>query len=383
MAMIDAARAQQMLGCDEATFSNYINNGTIRSQRIDNQLMVEENDVQSVLSGGGHESSDSILVLDGESEDLSIDLGDVGGDDAAATLFDSGSGAQHGTDQITFGDELEVVSFDDGGTEQLDFGDDSEQTVSFDDSEATIAFDDAGTEALSFTESNTAVLTDVDDTAMATATSDYQTVDDGDYDDGPQRSGVSSVRRSVRAERVRQPMVKVSPAWMIILILTLLLSAALIAPYYVVSMWPKENVTYYNGDRAYGVDDNAWANIAAMVVGFDVEPHPQTWAESHPDADQPHRPLKDAYPEQENIWRYQSYRGRYERVGQRAQHFMISRVDMEQDAATGEFKPVRAYSFDPDGTTPMGEFQVRAQREEVSNQERERMIPEINATSYR
>ena len=210
MAMINASQAQSLLSCDEATFSNYVNNGTLRSQRVDGELMVEEADVQALLAGSAAESSDSILVLDGESEDLSIDLGGDG--DNSATIFDAGGdlGSGSGTDQITFGDELEVVNFDDGGTEQLDFGDDSEQTVSFDDSEMTVAFDDGGTEQLSFTESNTAVLTDVDETMAATATSDYQTIED-DYEEpsGSQRSsGISSVRRSVRAERVRQPVQK-------------------------------------------------------------------------------------------------------------------------------------------------------------------------------
>ncbi|TVR48991.1 MAG: DNA-binding protein, partial [Planctomycetota bacterium] len=52
MAMIDAARAQQLLGCDGATFSNYVNNGTLRSQRVNGELMVEEKDVEALLAGG-------------------------------------------------------------------------------------------------------------------------------------------------------------------------------------------------------------------------------------------------------------------------------------------------------------------------------------------
>lgn len=393
MAMIDAARAQELLDCDDATFSNYVNNGTLRSQRVNGQLMVEEKDVEALLSGGLGDSSDSILVLDGESEDLSIDLGEVDGDEGAATLFDTSvPSSQHGTDQITFGDELEVVSFDDGGTEQLDFGDDSEQTVSFDDSEVTVSFDDSemtvafddgsNTEGLSFTESNTAVITDVDDTMMVTGTSDYQTVDD--YDDeatGSNRSGASSVRRSVRAERVRQPIAKVSPAWIVILILTLLLSAALIAPYYVVAVWPRENQYHQNGSRAVGLDDNAWANIAAMFVGFDVEPHPDTWRARRPDAQDPHRPLSDANPEQVNVWRYQTYRGRFREPGERARYFFITRVE-EESAGDGEFRSVRAFSTAPDGSQ-LGEFQIRERRETVGAQEQIRRVPDITPASYR
>ncbi|TVR43776.1 MAG: hypothetical protein EA402_08685, partial [Planctomycetota bacterium] len=291
---------------------------------------------------------------------------------------------QHGTDQISFGDELEVVSFDEGGTEQLDFGDDNEQTVSFDDSEMTVAFDDSSnTESLSFTESNTAVLTDVDDTAMATATSDYQTVDDGDYDDdgGSQRSGASSVRRSVRAERVRQPMARVSPFWIVILILTLMLSALLIAPYYAVGLWPKENQYHENGNRAFGLDDNAWANIASMFVGFDVEPHPDTWRARRPDAQEPHRPLSDAHPEQVNVWRYQTYRGRYRETGERARHFYITRIE-EEATPDGGFRSTRAFSTNAEGAQ-LGEFQIREVRETVGAQEQVRRVPDVNPASYR
>ena len=342
MAMINAAEAQQMLSCDDATFSNYVNNGTLRSQRVDGELMVEADDVQSLLAGGGTESSDSILVLDSESEDLAIDLGGTGED--SATIFDSGSG----TDQITFGDELEEVNFDEESSEKIDFGDDAEQTVSFDDAEMTVAFDEeSASDALSFTESNTAVLTDVDETMTATATSDYQTIEDDFADDGPQRSsGVSSVRRSVRAERVRQPVQKVSVAWLILLMLTLIVCAAAITPYYGMSYWPKENVDHYNGDRAYGIDDNGWSSFAAMVVGFDVEPDADKWRDNNPGSDQPHRPLNQAFPEQVDVWRYKEYQGKYETEedpeGMRSKHFMISRVEEEQNSlmvVTAPFAP--------------------------------------------
>lgn len=395
MAMIDAARAQQLLGCDDATFSNYINNGTLRSQRVDGQLMVEESDVEGILTAAGSDSSDSILVLDGESEDLSIDLGDGADDDAAATIFDGAEqGTQHGTDQITFGDDLEVSFDDDTGSGDLDFGDgeqtvsfddDGEDTMSFDDSEATGMFDDsANTEQLSFTESNTAVLTDVDDTMMSTGTSDYQTVDEGEYDDDDEDrpTGRSSVRRSVRAERVRQPTVKVSPLWIIILILTLIVSAAVIAPYYAIAVWPKENVYHYNGDRAYGLEDSGWANLASALVGFDVEPHPDTFSRLHPGAQDPHRPLTEADPEQPNIWRYQSYRGRYEETGQRADHFMISTIE-EEEAADGGFRPTRAYTLAPDGSTRVAEFPVNRVTRSAGGVDIEAYEPEISPASYR
>jgi hypothetical protein len=350
MAMISAAQAQQLLGCDEATLSNHINNGTIRSQRMNGELMVEEDDVRA-LSGGltGDSESDSILVLDGETEDLSIDLGEVVDDGAATLVEPSGGmtpGSKHGTDQITFGDELEVVSFDDGSdnTQRLD--------LPADDTEATIAFDDlANTENLSFTEGNTAVLTDVDDTMTATATSDYQTVEDADFGDDDVGPAAGSIRRSVRSERVRPAPVKTSPIWPIILILTLLVNGALIAPYYFVGLWPKEGgITYFNGDKAYGIDDNAWANIAGTFVGFDVEPDADKWRRTHPDGEA-HRTLASAFPDQpSDPWRYKEYRGRYDDEGVRAMDFYISEVDMVEEA-DGSRRPENGRSKNSAGAT--------------------------------
>ena len=284
------------------------------------------------------------------------------------------------TEQITFGDELEEVSFDEESSEKIDFGDDAEQTVSFDDAEMTVAFDeDSANDTLSFTESNTAVITDVDETMAATATSDYQTVEDDFVDEGPQRSSsaVSSVRRSVRAERVRQPVQKVSIAWLILLILTIIVSAAVIAPYYGLSYWPKENETYYNGDRAHGIDDNGWATFAAMIVGFDVEPDVETWKLHHPDASEAHRPMNVAFPEQVDVWRYKEYRGQIrKRARERAEHFMITRVEEEQ-TPDGSYRPVKAFLEAENGTHSVNS------RVALPGQDREVLVPEITAASYR
>src|ERR1044071_7903702 len=100
--MIDAKDAKQKLGCDDATLQSHVNNGTIRAQRVGGKLMLNAEDVAKLASeAGGGTASDS----------------------------------------ITFGDELEVVSFDDNtGTSELNF-DDTKQTGK------------AGN--LSFTDSNT------------------------------------------------------------------------------------------------------------------------------------------------------------------------------------------------------------------------------------
>ena len=66
------------------------------------------------------DSDDGTIILSGDSEELSIDLGEVV-DDSAQTMIQPLDA--DGTESITFGDDLEVVSFDDGNTEELSFED--------------------------------------------------------------------------------------------------------------------------------------------------------------------------------------------------------------------------------------------------------------------
>ena len=96
-------------------------------------------DVQAI-----NESDDGTIILSGDSEDLSIDLGDV---------LEEGGGGQHDQldseeSNITFNDDsnLEVVDFDSGNTVDMNMT--------------------AGTEDLSFTDSNTAAVTSIDETVV-------------------------------------------------------------------------------------------------------------------------------------------------------------------------------------------------------------------------
>ena len=185
--MISASEAKNILGCDDATLNNHINNGSIRAQRVDGQMQVNREDVLR-LSTGSESDDDGTLILASESDDFSIDLGEVV-DDSAATMVHGG-----GSDdaQITFNDS--------DGLEMPDL--DAEATQDMGTTDATAD--------LSFTESNTAVVTSVDETmvdeTMVDQTAaDLQTVDYGDtgYDDSPRRSSSGRVsQRSIRSQRV-------------------------------------------------------------------------------------------------------------------------------------------------------------------------------------
>ena len=50
MAMIDAKDAKKLLGCDDATLNNHINSGALRAQRAGGRLMVEQDDVEKLVS---------------------------------------------------------------------------------------------------------------------------------------------------------------------------------------------------------------------------------------------------------------------------------------------------------------------------------------------
>ncbi len=345
--MIDFQQALQVLGCDEATLQNMIDNGTIRAERSDGQLLLNADDVQS-QSGGGGSDSDSILVLDSESEDMSIDLGEVV-DDGSQTMDIGGAQTQDleasgGTESLTFGDELDVPSFDDGQTEELDL--DTEPAG------AAAGFDDAAnTENLSFTDSNTAVITDVDETVVgsATATSDYQTVDFEDEEEPPPSSASSArspgVRRSVRqTANVQEP--RIHPFFAFIAILTFIAGGALLVPILLVKFWPSEDpeATYYNGDRVYGIDDTVWSTLAGSMAGFSVDPVEDHFRELHPDDEW--IPLNQ--PEGETAYfRFRNYMNtgkanEYTDSNERAESFVITDVDMDEEGNV-----TQAYHRDP------------------------------------
>ena len=257
--MIDAKEAKSLLGCDDATLNGHINGGSIRAQRVGGKLMLNKDDVLKMRD------DDGTIVLTGDSDELNIDLGKVV-DDASETIIQPRKdSSRSATESITFGDELEVVSFDDGNTKDLNFNKiDKSKTGS----------------GLSFTDSNTAVMTAVDETHVGGTTGpvEFQT----SQVESAAGAGSAS-RRSVRSNRSRVEVVKIHWAWSLVMALTFIVGAAFILPYYFLIMMPKGL-----GDKdaaknvARGLDDNGWTNMASGWAGFSVEPNKAIYDRNHP-----------------------------------------------------------------------------------------------------
>ncbi len=312
--MIDAKEAKQRLGCDDAALQNYVNAGTIRAQRSGGKLLLNEEDVGKLANDKDEEGT---IVLTGDSDDLSIDLGKVV-DDSAETIVHN-KGDKQGTESITFGEDLEVVNFDDNqNTSELVF-DETKQTGA------------AGN--LSFTDSNTAVMTAVDETAVGATTApiDFQT-----SVDEPKSSG--SARRSVRSQRVLVEAEAVHWIWPTLMIVTLVVAFFFILPYYVMSVYPGEGKYAYSKDSVIGVGDNGWTGMAGGVAGFTVEPDKDVW-EKRGNGE------FFANPDPQVGWRFKQYRGSdITATGARPETFVVTAIDTEKKTATtthGKTYPLR------------------------------------------
>jgi len=321
--MIDANEAKARLGCDDATLQGYINNGTIRAQRTGGRILCNADDIAKLADGG---DDDGTIVLTGDSDDLSIDLGKVV-DDSSETIVQLRGGAPDDS-SITFGDELEVVSFDDNAhTSELVF-DETRQTG------------ESG--HLSFTDSNTAVMTAVDETAVGATTAplDFQTQESS--------AANASSRRSVRSNRMvtreEQPTHWI---WPTCLILTTLVAAFFIVPYYVMAAVPKEEGTMYNNDRALGAQDNGWTRMAGGIAGFTVEPDRARFTQDNPGVDW--IDIKDS-GENQATWRHQLFRGQHKDPGKRVDSLTITELGPDGKTAIAKDKDGQVL-----GTYPVAE----------------------------
>lgn len=302
--MIDAKEAKAQLGCDDATLNNHVNSGAIRAQRVGGKLMLNKDDVAK-LKG----DEEGTIVLTGDSDELSIDLGKVV-DDASETIVQPRKDASgSATESITFGDELEVVSFDDN-TKDMGF-DKGKKGKSRD-------------EGLSFTDSNTAVMTAVDETQVGSTTGpvDFQT----SQIEGNGPAGTAS-RRSVRSNRSRAEQVKIHWIWPAVMALTMIVGAAFVVPYYFIAMWPNS----FDGKDAAknvlrGLDDNGWTNMASAVAGFSVDPDQARFKTNHGDAE--FIDIKTAKDPQAE-WRFKQYQGTYTKKGERVDTFTIVEIQGE------------------------------------------------------
>jgi len=317
--MIDAKDAKQKLGCDDATLNNYVNSGTIRAQRAGGKLMLNAEDVDKLAAEQGNDEEGTI-VLTGDSDDLSIDLGKVV-DDSAETIVHS-KGDPRNTESITFGDELEVVSFDDNQhTSELVF-DETKQTGQ------------AGN--LSFTDSNTAVMTAVDETAVGATTApiEFQT-QEGEGTSG--RKSEHSSRRSVRSQRAVVDDAPVHWIWPTLIIASFIVGAFFVAPYYVIGMYPAGDKRMENKNRALGIDDNAWTSMAGGIAGFSVEPDAERFKRTNPGGN-----FVDisATADPQAGWRHKQFRGEHKEPDEKVETFIVT--ELVEDPASKKIISAKA-----------------------------------------
>ncbi len=302
--MIDINEAMRILGCDEGTLREYINTGQLRAQSVDGRLLINGADVQTLQKS--IESDDGTIILAEDSEDLSIDLGDVIEDSQATLASDSQDAA------ITFdeSDQLELVDFDDGGQS-------------------------GPTEELSFTESNTAVMSEVDETLVDATGGDLENVDYGDLQDDDDDRRPSS-RRSVHSQRYESINTE-ADAGPVELVLAGALAVVLllaVGPFINLAIVPSETDTYHTGERVHGSATGWYAERAGGIAGFSVEPNPEIHAKL---SDSPHVPMDGAH------FRFDDWlndaAGEEDRIAQ----VIIDEIRYEND------EPVQAYAKSDDG----------------------------------
>jgi hypothetical protein len=311
--MIDAKEAKNLLGCDDAALNGHINGGAIRAQRVGGKLMLNKDDVMKL------KDDDGTIVLTGDSDELNIDLGKVV-DDASETIVQPRRDASgSATESITFGDELEVVSFDDGNTKDLNH----------DKTKATSS-------GLSFTDSNTAVMTAVDETQVGGTTGPVEfSTSQVESQGGP---AGSASRRSVRSNRARVEAPKVHWAWSLVMAVTVIVGAAFTLPYYFIALMPHSSETLEKdaaGNVLRGLDDNGWTNMAAGSpwVKFSVDPDKARHARNHPDGGE----WIDIAAERDRQakWRRDEYLGgKATKQGERLDHFIVTEVSEDGKAKT-------------------------------------------------
>lgn len=311
MGMIDAKMAKDVLGCDDATLQQHINSGAVKAQRQGGKLLVDQDDIQRLAN---REDEEGTIVLTGESDNLQIDLGKVV-DDSSETIVQSKASPAKDSQQITFGDELEVVSLEDSKTSEL------AQT------KPTTA------QGLSFTDSNTAVMTSVEETSIGATTAPIET--------GPQRSGpgaglpnAESGRRSVRSSRrVMEAEVQVPWYWMACMALAFAIGALAIAPYYVVATTARPGEVDAGKYALRGADDSLWSGMASGVAGFAVEPDQKKWAKNNPNASE----YKDIKAKDgQAVWRFKDYQGGLAQPGERLGSFVIASISADGKQATSK-----------------------------------------------
>ncbi len=324
--MIEAKDAKKLLGCDDAALTNLVNSGQIKAQRVGGKLMLLKSDVEKVAAASA-DGDDGTIVLTGDSDDLSIDLGKVV-DDSAETIVTNkkATDTAAGTESITFGEDLEVVSFDDNNNT------------------GEIAFDQNKKGSnLSFTDSNTAVMTAVDETAVGATTQPVEFQTEANEPAHSSNRSASSRLGSARSQRASVEVQKVHWFWTTCLVLTMLITVFLVVPYYVIAMFPFGNGSdkLSNKDRRLGVDDSAWTSMASGLAGFTVEPNKDRYVSVYKGATADWLGIKESGRDPQAIWRRDSYRG--------------EKYKGKPDYKIGERIDDFTFEVAPDKTSPLSE----------------------------
>ncbi|MCS6970435.1 MAG: hypothetical protein RMM29_01540 [Planctomycetota bacterium] len=303
MGMIDAKQAKEILGCDDARLQQLINDGQVRAQRQGGKLVVDEDDVrrlaQPASSAKKEEEEEATIVLTGDSDHLQIDLGQIA-DEAAETIIQPGS-APKDTQQITFGEELEVVNLED---EKAKAPPPAATSTAAMGSRTAAASKPAAARSASFTDTNTAVVSPMDDSAVGATTAPLA-VDEGTEAVGSAPLPVAdSERRSVRSSRrFHEIEEEVQWYWVAALALAFVIAALFIAPYYIVATVARPGERDYGGNVLRGADDTIWSSMASGIAGFHVEPDQKKWQAAGNTGE--YRDIKAKDPQA--VWRYQQY----------------------------------------------------------------------------
>lgn len=319
--LIDAKDAQRLLGCDEATLKGHIDRGVIHGEVSGGKLRVSREDVVKLHDAKGEQlklddEEDGTIVLTGDSDNLTIDLGSVENAEPLSFQTDHKSTGKSkiDTQTLSFGDELEVLSFEDPKpTEKA-------PKPSTTDTKPTSQF----------TDQNTAVMTAVDD-AIGTGPVSYNTGLDAAQT--MVAGSNESSRRSVRSNRVRIESAPVNPLWIGVMALNAAVLLLLVAPFAVLSVWPNEGRDAA-GNTLRGVDDGFWSGMASMAAGFSIEPNKERFRTTHGDKEWTDIKTVDSQAD----WRIAKYRGAFPKEGERLKTFIIEKVSEDGKKATAAGK---------------------------------------------
>jgi hypothetical protein len=307
MGMIDAKQARDILGCDDATLQQHVNSGAVKAQRQGGKLLIDEDDVQRLAS---REDEEGTIVLTGESDNLQIDLGKVV-DDSSETLVQSRNSPAKESQQITFGEDLEVVSLEDN---KGDLGSTKPTTAS---------------KGLSFTDSNTAVMTSIEETSVGGTTAPIET--------GPQYGSMpnaESGRRSVRSSRREMEVqLQVPWYWMACMAAAFAFGLFFVVPYYVMATVARPGEVDAGKYQARGADDNLWTSMAGGISGFAVEPDANRWNKNNPGGE--YHDIKSKDPQAQ--WRFKSYLAGVP-AGERLDNFVVAKVVEDANGITATSK---------------------------------------------